>query len=578
MDKIHHRLIPAFLILFLFHSTPSYPADQAEPVQLDLIFVSLQNDSLTVYLRQCLIDSLRSLEKSINNNTPNLLKIKIDSTNDGKISFEFNKGAPEISGVKPTNPIFLVSFENMERADSSFTVFLLDFVQNPSQGVEIEETELLESKIIKPTYLVLNKISIKNFSTWKNYLSGFVCFYSDKYPEAIDAWEKLPSFYGRFYSGIAFLQQHIRKHTRHSFGKTHLDSSTFYLKKSLVSAISLFDTACVLNNIGVSFQLSQNLDSAIVYFKKAQERLKSLNNNSSLITVSNNLGYAFLLSGKWGEALAVFNSSIETMEAINDSIQLASTYENLGNIYQLIFQRNNAIEYHHHALDIRKQLNDKSGMAASYRYLGDVYSDKKDFNSAEMCFQESLKLNDTLGNELEIAKLYDRLSRVYFQLGNPNEALSCFQKSIELFEKLNNKNSLIQVLKHQADFYQESNDYEKAISIYERALQISEKIENTSFSALLYDRLGDIFSRQKNLPQALDYYERSADLYRQTEDYENLSLLLYNMGLIRLKQNDFEEGYYLMTEALQLDDKHGFKNLSNERSFVRKIENFLRNP
>ena len=119
------------------------------------------------------------------------------------------------------------------------------------------------------------------------------------------------------------------------------------------------------------------------------------------------------------------------------------------------------------------------------------------------------------------------------------------------------------------------NNTEQAISLYEKAIEVIGGNNSRFIKAQIYDRMGDIYNNQDNLIPAMDYYQQAADLYETAGNFEILSLVLYNMGLIKLKQNDYAEGYQLLKKAMTLDEEHGFNNLSGEQDFLDLLEGIL---
>ena len=438
------------------------------------------------------------------------------------------------------------------------------------------DDKLLSGKTCQIRQFDLPTVSVKNFINLTDFMRGYFLIQEKKYSAAIEKLKKLQSHPGYFFLAESyFFRGMINEHDL-PLAHADWDSSIFYWQKFLSQTDFRQDSVCIQNNIGLAFQLNGKLDSAMVYFKNANSNLTEIVDHQDFIKISHNLGNIYLINGQWKKALDIFQSTVQAMEQSNDSLSLAITYENLGHIYQLIFQKSKAISYYHKALELREKMHDEAGIANSFNFLGNVYQEKKDFQLAKDYFKQSLALNLKIHHEPQIANSYDKLGQVFQITGEQDSALIYFQKSYETFDMLDDKDGVVQTMLHQASVYQKQRISDKAISLYEKTLEIIGDNNSYSLRAQIYDRMGDIYNNQDNLIPALDYYQQSADLYEKAGNFETLSLILYNMGLIKLKQNDYVEGYELLKKAITLDEEHGFNYLSGEKDFLDHLESFLK--
>jgi tetratricopeptide (TPR) repeat protein len=448
--------------------------------------------------------------------------------------------------------------------------------QNDTQNPFYTDDRFLFGKTCHINQFDLPAVSFKNIVNITDVIKGYFLMKEKKYSNANEHLKNLQSFTAHFFLAESYFYHGSTIEHNPSLSQADWDSSIFYWKKCLSQTDSHRDSICSYNNIGVAFQLSGKIDSAVVYFTKANSDWTQPSDNNDFIQISHNLGNIFLLNGQWKKALDVFQSTVLAMEQSNDSLSLAITYENLGHIYQLIYQRNKAISYYHKAWELREKMQDEAGMANSLMFLGNAYLGNKEFQLAKDYFKQSLAFNLIIHHEPQLASAYDNLGQVFQNSGELDSALIYFRKSYETFDMLDDKNGLVQTMLHQASVYQKQRESGRAISLYEKALEMIGNNNSNSVRAQIYDRMGDIYNNQNNLIPALDYYQQAANIYEKAGNFEILSLIFYSMGLVKLKQNDYEKGYQLLKRAITIDEQHGFNNLSAEKEFLNQLEGILK--
>ncbi len=541
-----------------------------------IIFAPLrhsESDSAQLIFEQSLFDSLKKIPVS-----PLISKIEfVSSAIDSIDQSDWTDSTLQQFGkLYHAHLIISGKIDKDGKQNLVYHPHLLILKQNDIQNPVYSDDKFLSGKTCQLLQFSLPAVSLKNLSNLTDFIKGYFLIQQKKYSDAVEHLKNLHSFPAYFYLAESYFYHGTTIEHDSSLARADWDSSIFYWKNCLSQTDSRRDSICSNNNMGVAFQLNGKIDSAIVYFTRANSDWNEHPDNKDFIQISHNLGNIFLLNGQWKKALDIFQSSVQAMEGSKDSLSLAITYENLGHIYQLIFQRNKAISYYQKARQLREKMQDEVGMANSLMFLGNAYLGNKDFQLAKDNFKQSLALNLKIHHEPQLASVYDYLGQVFQDSGELDSALYYYQKSYETFDLLDDKDGSVQTMLHQASVYQKQKKTEPAISLYEKAIEKIGDNNSRFLKAQIYDRMGDIYNNQDNLIPAIDYYQQAADLYETAGNFETLSLVLYNMGLIKLKQNDFTNGYQLLKKAITLDEEHGFNNLSGEQDFLDQLEGVLK--
>ncbi len=532
-----------------------------------------KSDSSSLLFQRSLFDSLKKI--SI---LPQFSKIEfeflaIDSINQKEL---IDDSLQNLGKSQQAHLILSGKIDSDKQQHPIYFPRLLVLKQNNYQNPFDTDYRLFAGKICYIKQFDLPAVSLKNIFNLADFIKGYFLIQDRKYSDSIEQLKNLNSFPAYFHLAESYLYQGAALENDTMLKKVNCDSSIFYWKKCLLETASHLDSVYTYNNLGLAFQLGVQLDSAVLYFSKANSYWSETAKNNDFIQISHNLSTAYLLSGQREKALDIFQSTVTAMEQSNDSLNLAYTYETMGHIYQLISQRESAILYYQRALTLREKINDRAGIANTYGFLGNAYQANKNYQLATRYFKQSVAQNLEIHYESQLARAYNNLGLAFQDTGQLDSALFYFKKGNETFNLLDDKEGSLQTMFHQASIYQKQNVLDEAISLYEKALEMKGENNSESLRAQVYDRLGDIYNHQDNLVPALDYYQQAANLYEKAGNFETLSLILYNMGLIKLKQNAFAEGYQLLKKAIAFDEAHGFNNLSSEQNILYQVEGILK--
>lgn len=521
-------------------------------------------------LEKMVIDSLKAI--SIN---PFFAKIELIFHRMDEKNFNLDR-LEEIGDNSAANLVLSCVPEANGISHSSFRPTLIVPKRASIHGILSDDSPILSGKICRLRRFDLPSFDSHHISELTDFLRGYFMLIVKQYPDAMNYFGSLKSFSASFHLAESHWDQGLVFERESSRARVDRQNAIRFWRDALSLSKNGYESALALNNIGAAFQINQQQDSAMAYYQRAYSSLNNYRDHDAYIRIAQNLGNAHLMAGQWKLALSIFESTVETMEQAKDSINLAATYENVGQIYQLLYQRNKAIAYYQKALALHEQLNNETGMIGSLNLLGNAHQENKEFPLAIRFFKQSLALSIKNHHEPKTADGYDHLGLAFQQAGELDSALFYFEKSNSLYRILDDKRGIIQTLLHQASVLQKQKLADRAIGCYEQALELLSDDDAVAAKAQIYDRLGDVYNQQNNLLPALDYYHQAASLYEQTNNFEFLSLVLFNMGLIKLKQNDYSEGYQLLKKAVSIDEQHGYNNLEGEKIFLDQIESMLK--
>lgn len=341
----------------------------------------------------------------------------------------------------------------------------------------------------------------------------------------------------------------------------YINARAIYFKvlemSEVASAIPMYREALKLEEdapylyfgMAVTYDDAKLLDSAIYYYKKAQEFAPRWD------YPVNNIGVIYLNEKKETEIAKSY-----FLKAVEANAQSALAYSNLG-----IAERNQgnyekAIEYSNQALAIDPKHTN------AINNLGNIYYDMKKYDQATNYYNQVLVIDpkysdalNNLGNANYSQGNYEKALNYYqqalvidpkfidaiYNLGNTYHRLKNFEKAISYYNQLlvidpKYKDALLGLGNIQVDL----NNYEKAADYFNRVLNIDKK----NVDALNF--LGNTYSKQKEYEKAINYYNQAL-----TINPKSISVLS-NIGIMYLNQGKNEESRAYFKKIFSIDSTY----------------------
>ncbi len=251
---------------------------------------------------------------------------------------------------------------------------------------------------------------------------------------------------------------------------SNYDKANEFLQKALVIFENIpFERGirnCYIGLANVYENWAQNRRSnsylqAYLYYKKAYEINKNLNDKTASAEILNNLGNLF------GKRFADFleqEKGHEWEEKINPGDHIKTTFDD------------SAIHYLEKTIELRKELKDESGLAISLVNLGTVYSYIGRYDQTKEYYLEAANINEKLGHEYELVTNYRALGRVASREDKLRQALDFYLKSLKLAKKTGYKEELQFVYEDMSKAYEKLGEYNKALDSYRKHTQYKDSV------------------------------------------------------------------------------------------------------
>ncbi|HWY10063.1 MAG TPA: DUF2225 domain-containing protein [Bacteroidia bacterium] len=142
-----------------------------------------------------------------------------------------------------------------------------------------------------------------------------------------------------------------------------VSSSNYYLNEAYRINTSLKDTlrmAMTVHNIGITFQMDHNYDSAIVYFKKSLQFLKKFGEGPGHVYNYNELGGCLMQQGKFKDAEPYLLKALAISEVTGQLSERGDVCGHLSNLYDEMKDFKKSLYYNRLELEIHDSIYNES--------------------------------------------------------------------------------------------------------------------------------------------------------------------------------------------------------------------------
>lgn len=162
--------------------------------------------------------------------------------------------------------------------------------------------------------------------------------------------------------------------------RIYFDDALDISRRSDLRAISKTESMLAesnaLNNIGLVYLNSGDLDNALRYFQAALTISKEMNSRQGEASNLGNIGSTYRYKGDPDQALEYLKSALKICEEIGLKEYKVNALNNIGLVHLGIGNSDLALEYYQNALTISKEISFKQGEANALGNIGLVYGPK----------------------------------------------------------------------------------------------------------------------------------------------------------------------------------------------------------
>lgn len=191
------------------------------------------------------------------------------------------------------------------------------------------------------------------------------------------------------------------------------------------------------------------------------------------------MGISYGIRGNADSALYYFKLGYEKAKESNYEIGIARSYANIGYAYDRLDRKKEAVKSYEQSLTIFKKLNIKKSINQNITNLGSIYFDLGEYKMADSYFQQVLEnVRETPNDQMGLANAYFSLGNSNRQLNNPKKALAYYKQSLAIREKIGDLNGIALSNWGIGILYNNKKAYRSALPHLEIALKNNRALKN----------------------------------------------------------------------------------------------------
>lgn len=313
--------------------------------------------------------------------------------------------------------------------------------------------------------------------------------------------------------------------------KSNIDSALVYWKKALIDYKKFDVTKKVVkthNNIGVVYFERGEYEVAYKYYKGNQEYLESQKEETTaLVNCYNNLGLVFKKLEDFEKSKEYYRKSLEVIERNGFDRYRQLVNLNLANIYKIEGEYRSAIENFEASLEIRRSNGMPIGVLLSS--LGECYFHLSEYSLAEEFYLEAVVELEENGRKSAQSSNFSRMSELYTVQEQFGKAFDLRLKSVSIdrvdgdFEKMLDHYRSLRSLSYLL------NDHELMKSYSDTLLDLKDSVHTKLLNGKIYEIESEYEVEIKEKEIAI--LKRDAELAEQGE-WQMILMFLLGLALL----------------------------------------------
>ncbi|HET8803120.1 MAG TPA: tetratricopeptide repeat protein, partial [Aequorivita sp.] len=272
------------------------------------------------------------------------------------------------------------------------------------------------------------------------------------------------------------------------------------------------------------------LDSASLYFEKAEKGYKAIDDKRGQATTYFKISWVHKKRGELQEAMEADLKALKLMEALGDKLGIANANGRLSNDVLQQGRKEDALQYALKSVEISKENGFDEEIIYGYTAAGDAYIAMGDNQQSFKYFNLALTSAKSLGlNPMTLSDFTNNRGNAFKRLGRYEEALLDYNEALRLATESNYQNAIQTVGGNLGEInlllgnYKEALPYQlETVRLFEESGDLPNLPENYMHVSTIYEKLG-------NYPLALEFQKKArimGDSIAAAESDRNMSELL----------------------------------------------------
>lgn len=289
--------------------------------------------------------------------------------------------------------------------------------------------------------------------------------------------------------------------------QSQYDEAILHLKKQKGLNLELDDklvNAIYNNRMGTIHYYQTDLDSAVLYWKRALEDYKREKEDKSVIKMRNNIGVVHFDRGDFEAAYSYYKDNQDFYEQNGEeSVALVNCYNNIGLVFKKLNNHEKAIEYYQKSLTLVERKGYEKKKQLVYLNLANIYKIDEDYARAIAYYEQSIEIAEK--NGMPIGVLLSSLGECYFHLKNYKKSEVYYNEAFKHLSASKSKSFMSSYYARLSVLYVETSRLEKAYDYRVKGLAVDRLLGDKEKLLEHYLALSEISYRLNDLSTAKKY-------------------------------------------------------------------------
>lgn len=319
-----------------------------------------------------------------------------------------------------------------------------------------------------------------------------------------------------------------------------------------VDANDKLEEAIKANMIGLQFQYIGQVDSALMYHKKALVLSQDYSADNEEIGVSwNKIGIVHYYKGEIDSAAHYIRRSIPFFK---DQLLKANGLNNLALMNKYLDNRDQSISSYLEALDIYKKLKDTLKQVTVLNNISGLHFSLDELIEAESYALKAKSLAIAADYKEEEMAAISSLANVCFKRREYDQAVAMHQLTLNYYKETGNLNSKLSCMVNLANCYSEMGEVNLAIKKYKLVLYAmdSSKMEKNKEATLI--NIASSYQQLKETDSVKAYYFKALNFSRDNKIILRYPPIYRGLSDVYREENNIDSSLYFKDLQLELRD------------------------
>lgn len=338
--------------------------------------------------------------------------------------------------------------------------------------------------------------------------------------------------------------------TYYQFYSTRELAALAYQAHNLVKGDELYNECILLSRelntdeaTGLCYSLRANrfastteLDSALVYYQKAQVIFDTLDKGQSVWQL-NNIAEVYLSRGDFDKADSAYNKAISVARSTSNDLALGYTLQATSFLYGLTADFDKGLLNSDSAMAIFNRSGNKVRLANTYVSRGTLLSNMGEFRQSinAYLFADSIYQDELLSDSRGL--VYNNIGTTYLYQSDYENAIKNFQLALKQSNSTVADETNLMIKGNMAECYYRTKKLAEAKKLLLDILPTARQLKLNRIASGMSLILGNVYEEEKSLSEAASYYSYAREYALKSGEKDKLIEALTSLGRIKSQEN-----------------------------------------